>query len=429
MSRWVENLRRGSPGTADVYLRRLGAICQRVGKTPTQLADLDEGAAYRLLLDFVTSEEKRGATGSFISHSVTVARSWLTHNGKPQVRRIKIRAPDSAPTLQDERVPEQAELRRVLLAAPAQWRAAASVMAFGGARPEVLGNYLGTDGLRLRDLPDLRLSGTTVAFERMPARVDVRPELSKAGHKYLTFLGTEACGYIVEYLAERLRAGESLDRNSDLIHPLRAPKPFIRAVNIGDGVRSAIRRAGFPWRPYVLRAYFDTQLLLAESKGKIAHDYRVFWMGHKGSMEARYTTNKGRLPESLLDDMRESYRRAEPFLATQLTGDEREKGNLWILRALLKDKGYTEEEVAQMDLELVDERQLDALLSARRSPSRGPFQPTGRRTVLSGGPAESGRGAHALQQVIAESELPSYLAGGWIARMALNGSKFIVERS
>ncbi len=324
MSRWVENLRRGSPGTADVYLRRLGAICQRVGKTPTQLADLDEGAAYRLLLDFVTSEEKRGATGSFISHSVTVARSWLTHNGKPQVRRIKIRAPDSAPTLQDERVPEQAELRRVLLAAPAQWRAAASVMAFGGARPEVLGNYLGTDGLRLRDLPDLRLSGTTVAFERMPARVDVRPELSKAGHKYLTFLGTEACGYIVEYLAERLRAGESLDRNSDLIHPLRAPKPFIRAVNIGDGVRSAIRRAGFPWRPYVLRAYFDTQLLLAESKGKIAHDYRVFWMGHKGSMEARYTTNKGRLPESLLDDMRESYRRAEPFLATAV--DRRRAG-------------------------------------------------------------------------------------------------------
>ncbi|MFZ0829638.1 MAG: hypothetical protein WAN40_00705, partial [Thermoplasmata archaeon] len=43
VSRWVENLRRGSPGTADVYLRRLGAICQRVGKTPTQLADLDEG--------------------------------------------------------------------------------------------------------------------------------------------------------------------------------------------------------------------------------------------------------------------------------------------------------------------------------------------------------------------------------------------------
>lgn len=133
--------------------------------------------------------------------------------------------------------------------------------------------------------------------------------------------------------------------------------------------------------------------------------------------------------KSLLDYMRESYRWAEPFLATELTGDEREKGNLWILRALLKDKGYTEEEVAQMDLELVDERQLDALLSARRSPSRGPFQPTGRRTVLSGGPAESGRGAHALQQVIAESELPSYLAGGWIARMALNGSKFIVERS
>jgi hypothetical protein len=124
--RWFENLKRGSPGTADVYLRRLGAICERVGKSPAQLGAMDDGDAYRLLLDFVTAEEKRGATGSFISHSVTVARSWLTYNGKPQVRRIKIRAPDAAPTLQDERVPEPSELRQILLAAPPQWRAAGS---------------------------------------------------------------------------------------------------------------------------------------------------------------------------------------------------------------------------------------------------------------------------------------------------------------
>ncbi|MDI1495879.1 MAG: hypothetical protein K8823_1187 [Cenarchaeum symbiont of Oopsacas minuta] len=42
-----------------------------------------------------------------------------------------------------------------------------------------------------------------------------------------------------------------------------------------------------------MRAYFDTQLLIAESKGKIAHDIRAFFMGHSGNIEARYTTNKG----------------------------------------------------------------------------------------------------------------------------------------
>ena len=73
-------------------------------------------------------------------------------------------------------------------------------------------------------------------------------------------------------------------------------------------------RPRFTWRPYVLRAYFDTQLLIAESKGKIAHDFRVFFMGHKGSIESRYTTNKGRLPDVLIDEMRDAFGRSEEYL-------------------------------------------------------------------------------------------------------------------
>lgn len=37
-------------------------------------------------------------------------------------------------------------------------------------------------------------------------------------------------------------------------------------------------------------------------------------MGHKGSIEARYTTNKSILPKTLLDEMRESFKRSEEFL-------------------------------------------------------------------------------------------------------------------
>ena len=64
------------------------------------------------------------------------------------------------------------------------------------------------------------------------------------------------------------------------------------------------------WRPYVLRAFFDTQLLIAESGGKAAHDFRVFWVGHKGSIEARCTTNKGILPKALIEEMHEAFRRS-----------------------------------------------------------------------------------------------------------------------
>ncbi len=78
-------------------------------------------------------------------------------------------------------------------------------------------------------------------------------------------------------------------------------------------VRMAMRPR-FNWRPYVLSAFFDTQLLIAESQGKIAHDFRVFFMGHKGSMEARYTTNKSILPQVLVDEMRDAFKRSEKYL-------------------------------------------------------------------------------------------------------------------
>ena len=56
-------------------------------------------------------------------------------------------------------------------------------------------------------------------------------------------------------------------------------------------------------------------MLVAEARGKIAHDFHVFWMGHTGGMQSRYTTNKGMLPDVLMDEMRAAYARAEPMLA------------------------------------------------------------------------------------------------------------------
>lgn len=53
---------------------------------------------------------------------------------------------------------------------------------------------------------------------------------------------------------------------------------------------------------------------IAESRGKIAHDFRVFFMGHTGSIEARYTTNKNILPKLLEDEMREAFRKSQEFL-------------------------------------------------------------------------------------------------------------------
>ncbi len=47
----------------------------------------------------------------------------------------------------------------------------------------------------------------------------------------------------------------------------------------------------------------------------MTHAYRQFWMGHKGDVEAVYTTSKGRLPEEVIEDMRKCYKECEPFLS------------------------------------------------------------------------------------------------------------------
>jgi hypothetical protein len=269
-------------------------------------------------------------------------------------------------------------------------------------RPEVLGNFNGTDGLRIADLPELRIKGGTVEFEQVPTLVMVRADLSKAGHKYLTFLGEEGCEYVRGYLEERLASGARLSPESDVIAPKSAHKEFVTSINVSDGIRNAIRAAGFKWRPYVLRAYFDTQLLLAESKGKLAHDYRVFWMGHSGSMEARYTTNKGRLPKELVEDMRVSYKRCERVLLTVPTKKQAESSTD-VAKIMLLGLGYKEEELQDKDLEEV--AVLQELVKKKMQHPPAPKK----------------------QKVVDVGEVPQHLEAGWRFVAPLNGEKAILD--
>jgi len=86
----------------------------------------------------------------------------------------------------------------------------------------------------------------------------VRKELSKTGHQYFSFLSEEGCEYLEDYLSKRIRESEELTAKSPTITPKQRMKLFIRAGNIGDTIRDAMRAAGVVWRPYVLRSYFDT---------------------------------------------------------------------------------------------------------------------------------------------------------------------------
>jgi hypothetical protein len=182
-----------------------------------------------------------------------------------------------------------------------------------------------------------------------------------------------------------------LGEDSLLVTPKQRMKPFIRSTNVGDVIRDGIRKAGFPWRPHVLRSYFDTEIMLAESKGLVLRDYRQFWMGHKGDIEHRYTLNKGRLPGEVVEDLREAYRRSQEYLQTgRSESDSEERLRDSFRKQLLAVAGLKPEEIEGMDLSMEDTE----------------FQELVRRRLLG---SVSGRG----QKVVSVGEVERYLSEGW----------------
>ncbi len=275
-----------------------------------------------MIEDYVTAMKEEGKAPSYIQSIITAVKSWLEHSEIRISRRIKVGDVDSTPTLENEKVPEPEELAEMFSRANLRVAAIESLICKSGLRPQVLGNDDATDGLTMKDLPDLVIQQGLVRCLQIPTMVIVRKGLSKARHQYFTFLTPMGTQRLLAYLNDRLVKGDALNADSPVMAPdmdhsygrrNNQDKKFLPTKQITDLMRASFRPR-FGWRPYVLRAFFDTQLLIAESRGKIAHDFRGFFMGHKGSIEAKYTTNKSRLPDSLLKEMRDAFQRCVEFL-------------------------------------------------------------------------------------------------------------------
>jgi hypothetical protein len=147
--------------------------------------------------------------------------------------------------------------------------------------------------------------------------------------------------------------------------------------------------------------------MLAESKGLVLRDYRGFWMGHKGDIENRYTTNKGRLPESVVEDMREAYGRSQKFLQT--TGryeSSEERLRESFRKQLLLVAGFSSEEMEELDLSMDDEA----------------FQEMVRRKLM-GAMVNNG----ASQRVVDVDEVEHFLSGGWDFVATLPNERVVIK--
>jgi hypothetical protein len=391
--RWLDNVERGSVSYSYECLRRMGFIQKRFGKSPSELANMTAKQATNFLLDMVSALEADKRSGSYISNCVKPVKSWLEFNGVHIQQRIKISNRDELVRFSDERPPTPDELRKVFNMAEFRARVACAIVAFSGVRIEVLGDYLGRDGLEVRDVPELQIKDSGAEFTKTPTLIVVRKNLSKTRNQFFSFLCEEGCEYLKQYLEFRLREGETLGPNSPIITPskLALAGRHIRTVNVSDLIRKPIRAAGYAWRPYVLRRYFDTRLMMAESDHLLIRDYRIFFMGHRGDVEHTYTVNKG-LSQDVIEKMRTSYGKAGArYLQTKRGGLTEEKLRDALKEELLAVAGIENEELAKYDLTKMTNEEVHDLL---------------RRRLL-------GKENGSKQKVVTLAEVDSYLGKGW----------------
>lgn len=230
--------------------------------------------------------------------------------------------------------------------------------------------------------------------------------------------------YLQNYLIERIRSGETITQESAIITAAKLGfrgKQHITAVNVGDLMRNAIRNAGFTWRPYVLRAFFDSRLLLAQDERLIQRYYRSFFMGHTGDIEHRYTLNKGRLSEDLKESMRSAYEKSSKFLETEhkgLTEDEVEKK---FRTQLLLMAGFNQEEIQEKNLLNMTAEEITKLAREKLfGMNRGDI------TEQIEKDKQELNGSH-KQKVVSIDVIEEYINSGFIVKMALGNDRAIVE--
>ncbi len=354
---WFEKMKRKSLTNADVSLRNLGLFCERMNLTPSDILVLARDKKLRMeFRKFVNKMEGEGKAGSYIVKYKSMLNHFVDFNDINYTITEKVDFANKYITVAHEKIPDKNQLNKMFQNTTPRGKVAISLMAFSGLRPESIGNYDGSDGLRLKDIEGLNID--TLEFSVVPARITIRDNLSKTREEYFSLIGKQGIEHIRDYLQIRKSLGEELSKDSQLIgfgtngHRKRE---FLRTLFITKDIRAAIVKSNFPggpFRPYTLRRYFISGLEQAFREDKITYEWRKYISGHSGDIQAHYISSHGELPQDTVEAIRKMYSESLPYLETtpgDLQKDLREE----IANILL-----TDEEKQNVDIHSMSNEQL-----------------------------------------------------------------------
>ena len=325
VNRWHNNLT--SDSAKRIYSEALAKLEEFNDTTPNDLVNNfqnDKKKGEDMITDFIGVMREKYSPG--VTRNILVGiKSWLRHNDIIVLRKINTGNRFETPTIVNERPPSQKEMGWIIGYANPRAKAAISLIAFAGLRPNAAAN------ITIANMPDLNIDGIP-HFIKTPALITIPPNLSKNKRPYITFLSSEGCKYLEHYFKARFESGEKLTSSSPIL--TASSKARIKTFS-RKGFQRLVKRvfeeAKFNNRPYVLRSYYATAI----DNSRLPHNWAEFWLGHTGDISMTYTVRK-RLSDSVLEDMREQFKKnVDPLLSS--SGGE-----------------VTREELAERDKELSD---------------------------------------------------------------------------
>ena len=408
---WHENIAERSLLSADVRLRTLGLFCETMNTDPMKvLESAQSGELKTVFKEFYKKLKDKGKSGSYIQRFKITLNNFITFNEINFKITEKIKDADKNRKFFGEHIPMQSELSDIIRNGSMRSRVSISLMAFSGLRPESIGNYQGTDGIRLGDIENFDIDN--LKFNTVPAILNIRESLSKNGNPYFTFIGSESMKYITEYLKDRIAHGEILTKESPLItfgYGTDNKRTHVRTLLVTRDIRDAFDKSGFKGvRPYTLRRYFMSQLSIAENRNWISHEIRLFISGHNGDIQSIYVTEKGSLNPELIQSYRESYKKCLTLLET--SHGEYFDQSTEIRKAILSVV-YSKEEISKMDISKMSDSEFSDMIQRK-------FTDKFNAEIIGNGQR---------QKIVHENELEQWFSKGYKFISPLSNHKCVVE--
>ena len=368
-----------SPKSADNMKRNIGLFCEKMDLQPDALLDLSESGKLNDIFESFRDSMKKEHRGSYISKFKHAINNFLKYNKMKNRIDAEISNENKSSKYNGESIPTKNILQRILEKATLRGRVSISLMAFSGLRPESIGSYLGNNGIRLKDISGLDYSDPhNLKFTEFPIKIKVRDtevaltRISKNGHAYWTLAGHQTEGYIIDYLTERVKNGETLTPETPLVtferHGYGVTNVKLKqpsTEHVRRDIRNSMRKAGFGQRPYTLRRYFMQTLSTAELKGYISMEWRLFLSGHSGNIQSTYVSDKENMNPELEKTVKDSFVKCLKLLETEHYDTEDDKTLLY--SALLTTAHFTEEEINGLNLNSMSDSDIIEMIRKRVS--------------------------------------------------------------